>query len=67
MFLGLYELVDECTIQPVEYLLRGTIHVCNPEQLLVFRTLPRRLTRLFRVAVTAALLSMSQNPNFRGS
>ena len=79
LFLGLYELVDECTCPPVEHLPRmddpcmqsqttpcfqgsselivktlpsshtWTIHVCNPEQLLVFRALSSRSTRLFRI------------------
>ena len=80
LFLGLYELVNECTNPPVEHLPRvdnpcmkskttscfwGSsesvdktlpssnvcmTHICNPEQLLVFRALPSLSKRLFQVS-----------------
>ena len=54
-FLRLYELVDNCTSPLVWHLPHlpsshmWRIHVCNPEQLPVFRALPSWSRRLFQV------------------
>ena len=44
-----------------------TIHVCNPEQLLVFRALPSWLTRLFRVPTRGlSIYAIRNNSSFLG-